>query len=121
MHTHTLTRHGNAVMLCAQVRGLIVKTIMTVQVAVLGGQNKAQSLVLSCVSTYLFYCYVRWVSCAQYQGKCAPHWATVGMSGKRVCMANVCMANVCMANVGMSSRVLSAAHLLRVVGERLSE
>ena len=45
-----------------EVRGLFVKTIMTVTVAVLYTKVKVQAVILASLSTFLFYSYVRWVS-----------------------------------------------------------
>ncbi|GLC33063.1 hypothetical protein PLESTB_000374500 [Pleodorina starrii] len=43
-----------------EVRGLMVKTIMTVTVAVLAGLTRVQAVILSATSAFLFWSYVRW-------------------------------------------------------------
>ncbi|GLI64845.1 hypothetical protein VaNZ11_008226 [Volvox africanus] len=43
-----------------EVRGLMVKTIMTVTVSVLAGLTRVQAVILSSASAFLFWSYVRW-------------------------------------------------------------
>lgn len=43
-----------------EVRALMVKTIMTITVAVLYGLTKVQSIILAGTSMFLFWSYVRW-------------------------------------------------------------
>lgn len=45
-----------------EVRGLLVKTIMTITVSVISGLTKVQSVILMGTSVFLFWSYVRWVS-----------------------------------------------------------
>jgi hypothetical protein len=47
-----------------EIRGLLVKTIMTVTVAILYSKVKIQAIILASLSSFLFYSYVRWVSAA---------------------------------------------------------